>query len=62
MRLDHRIRSAINKQTHAAGVEYAAKLRESLLERAKELTKGKTPPADIAIALALPFPSSHDPA
>lgn len=60
MRLDHRIRRAINTQTHAAGVEYAANLRESLLERAKELTKAKTPVEQIAATLGFTLPSNNN--
>lgn len=61
MRLDHRIRSVINKHSHEAGVKHAAELREGLLARAKELTKAKTPVDQIAAALGFTLPAKNDP-
>lgn len=51
--IDSRIRQAINKYAHQAGINHAAEVKESLLARAKELVKAKTPPTEIAAALGV---------
>lgn len=61
MRIDHRIRRAINTHAHQAGVAHGLAMKESLLERAIELTKAKTPQCEIARLLGLST-VSNDPA
>lgn len=51
--LDHRIRRAINTHAHQAGVAHGVALKETLMARAKELAKAKTPPAEIIVALGV---------
>lgn len=53
MRIDHRIRRAINTHAHQAGVAHGLAMKESLLESAKKLSKAKTPPSEIARLLGL---------